>query len=376
MIFKERYEIKNKLGRGGYGEVFKVFDKKDGNFYVLKSIAKNPKENEYDFINNYKNEINIMKRIKSDYIVKLKENFYDEYYKSYCIVMELYDTDLSKILKQYKPKGLPLNLIKKIFLQLNEVLKKMLEINYIHGDLKPENILIKYVNNDKLNFDIKLTDFRLLKNINSLKHTYSIVGTKNYCAPEIETYHYNNKCILWSLGVILYELYTNKYIFYSDNLIERENNRIKGKIIKETDNKLINKLIRKLIQIDINNRIEWKKYFEDEFFSIKNGERNGKGKEYYKDGKLKFEGEYLNGKRNGKGKDYNYFGKLEFEGEYLNGERNGKGKEYNDNGKLEFEGEYLNGERNGKGKKYNYYGELEFEGEYLNGKRNGKCKLF
>ena len=36
--------------------------------------------------------------------------------------------------------------------------------------------------------------------------------------------------------------------------------------------------------------------------------------------------------------------KLEFEGEYLNGERNGKGKEYYDNGKLIFEGEYLNGE--------------------------------
>ena len=42
------------------------------------------------------------------------------------------------------------------------------------------------------------------------------------------------------------------------------------------------------------------------------------------------------------------YGKLEFEGEYLNGERNGKGKEYY-NGKLEFEGKYLNGKRNGKG---------------------------
>ena len=36
-----------------------------------------------------------------------------------------------------------------------------------------------------------------------------------------------------------------------------------------------------------------------------NGERNGKGKEYYYDGELQFEGEYLNGERwNGKGKDF------------------------------------------------------------------------
>ena len=46
-----------------------------------------------------------------------------------------------------------------------------------------------------------------------------------------------------------------------------------------------------------------------------------------------------------------------------------KVKEYYDNGKLDFEGEYLNGKRNGKGKEYYYNGQLEFEGEYLNGKK-------
>ena len=62
---------------------------------------------------------------------------------------------------------------------------------------------------------------------------------------------------------------------------------------------------------------------------------NGTVKEYWDNGKLKFEGEYLNGKRNGKGKEYYENGKLKFEGEYLNGERNGKVKEYYyRNGKL------------------------------------------
>ena len=69
---------------------------------------------------------------------------------------------------------------------------------------------------------------------------------------------------------------------------------------------------------------------------------NGKGKEYYNNCKLKFEGEYLKGKRwNGKGKEYDKDGKLKFEGEYLNGKRNGKGKEYNRDGEVIFEGEYL-----------------------------------
>ena len=41
-------------------------------------------------------------------------------------------------------------------------------------------------------------------------------------------------------------------------------------------------------------------------------ERNGKGKEYYDDGSLRFVSEYLNGKRNRKGKEYSKYGKLVF----------------------------------------------------------------
>ena len=122
-----------------------------------------------------------------------------------------------------------------------------------------------------------------------------------------------------------------------------------------------------------------------------NGERNGKGKEYYYKGRLIFEGEYLNGKINGKWKEYNYEGELLFEGEYLNDKRSVKGKEYDDDGKLRFEGEYLDGKQSegkvyddqgnmiyemkiiiGEGTEYWYNGKLEFEGEYLNCIWNGK----
>ena len=69
---------------------------------------------------------------------------------------------------------------------------------------------------------------------------------------------------------------------------------------------------------------------------------------------------YLNGKRwNGIG--YNKNGIIECE--IKNG--NGKGKEFYFNGELMLEGEYIYGERNGKGKEYNPNIELEYEGEYL-----------
>ena len=147
---------------------------------------------------------------------------------------------------------------------------------------------------------------------------------------------------------------------------------------------------------------------------ILKGKKNGKGKEFYKNGLIKYEGEYLNGKKwnvniydiegnlkytlkNGAGiiEEYNNDGYLIFNGEYLNGERKGKGREYNYFGRITFDGEYYNGKRwngigyndkydivyelkNGNGyiKEYSAFGELKFEGEYLNGEKNGKGKEY
>ena len=126
-----------------------------------------------------------------------------------------------------------------------------------------------------------------------------------------------------------------------------------------------------------------------------NGTKNGEGKEYYNDGKLKFDGLFKKGKKwegkgftekgnedyiitkgSGKVKEYHYNNNLMLEGEYLNGEKNGKIREYYDNGKLRLEGEYLNGEKNGKFKDYFDNGKLRLEEEYLNGEKNGKCKQY
>ena len=275
MIFKERYEQQKgrPLGKGKFGQIFKVKDKKDGKLYALKYIIPDTEENINKLKDNYKEEIQLMKHIKSKYIVKLIDNFYDETYEGYCIVMELCDGNLRNILNKYKPKGLPLELINKIFIQLNDALKAMLETDYIHRDIKPENILIKYTDKNEKNFDIKLTDFGLSAVISSSIREHSQAGTLKYWAPEIDLFQYNKQCDLWSLGVLLYELYTNSYIFDFGNPEDIENNRKNG-IIKKTDNKLINNLIKQLIEVDIKKRIKWEEYFNDDFFKQNNNNKN------------------------------------------------------------------------------------------------------
>jgi len=171
-----------RIGRGQFGDVIKVIDKNDNNkLYALKFIGKRNDCNIDTLKEEYEKEIEIMKIIKNEYIVELKDYFYDESNEGYCIVMELCDGNLRDILKKYKPKGLLIDLIKKIFIQLNDGLKAMINKGYFHRDLKPENILIKYSDSNKINFNIKLTDFGLSTNeLNSSINPHSNAGTKIY----------------------------------------------------------------------------------------------------------------------------------------------------------------------------------------------------
>ena len=50
MIFKGIYEKKGRLGRGGFGDVFKVLNKNDNKLYALKGIPKKSGENEDNFM--------------------------------------------------------------------------------------------------------------------------------------------------------------------------------------------------------------------------------------------------------------------------------------------------------------------------------------
>ena len=204
-----------------------------------------------------------------------------------------------------------------------------------------------------------LTNKNLFDNIKSaylLQFIFSYMKEK----VKLESIKYNKKLQNKNeISLINYKLFSGGYIIYET--------KTQGKIYSGKTNNLL---------------------FEGEYL---NGKRNGKGKEYYDNGKLNYEGEYSNGKRNGKGKEYSDDGKLKFEGEYKNGYRwsgqgfgqfdnivyeleEGKGdiKEYlNDD--IVFKGEYLNGTKNGKGKEYDRDLNLIFEGEYLNGiKWNGK----
>ena len=82
----------------------------------------------------------------------------------------------------------------------------------VHRDLKPENILIDSINKEG-KISIKVIDFGAALFIPPHSKLYETLGTPYYIAPEVLTGTYNEKCDIWSIGVILYILLSGSVPF-------------------------------------------------------------------------------------------------------------------------------------------------------------------
>ena len=92
-------------------------------------------------------------------------------------------------------------------------------------------------------------------------------------------------------------------------------------------------------------------------------EYNGKGTEYDENGQKLYEGEFKNGKYNGKGKLFRN-GKLKYEGDFVDDKLQGKGEEFDEEGKLLYSGDFKDNNYNGYGNRYLV---RPYEGYWSNG---------
>ena len=280
--YKEIYQNLEKIGNGNFGTVFK--GTKDKKNWALKIIDKEDMRNRLR--NNY-NKDNIEKEFKIYIEDKLKNeieimricmknnnnsvHFHEFYYteKEYAIVMELCDGNLQNILNK-RNSGFNKNEVLDIIKQLNNTFKIMSENRIIHRDLKLENILIKYDDKNKSKFTVKLTDYGVSRKLLTLSqkcNTYS--GTIITMAPEILAgEEHDIKCDLWSLGIIIYQLFFKKYPYDGETEVAIYNKitKLGQKVIEKTGDEKFDNLIKKLLVKDPKKRLGWKEYFEDPIF--------------------------------------------------------------------------------------------------------------
>jgi serine/threonine-protein kinase ULK/ATG1 len=252
-----------KIGSGTYGIVYRAKDKNNGLYVAIKEIIKERFDNPQEIL---EREVEIMKKIKNENSVNLKEVI--ETNDFFYIIMDYCEYNLQTYLNQKRNDSLSIKEIKQILIQLNNTLKLMLKENIIHRDLKPNNILISLEKLDK-NI-IKLSDYGSSKEINN---TMSIAGTPLIMSPEVLNGEEDlSKTDLWSLGIIIYYMYFKEYPYNGKNEVLLLKDINSGKQLKIIDNQELNDLMKNLLKINPNERLSWEEYFNHKFFKEENND--------------------------------------------------------------------------------------------------------
>ena len=193
------YDVIKQLGKGGYGKVYEVKNKKTGELRACKHLSKLNIKN----LDKLRREIEILKKMDHPNIIRIYEVYESE--RSLYIVMEeckggeIFDRIIEHIQNKqmYSEKDAAI-----IFQQVMSCIQYCHNQNICHRDLKPENILYLNAGSEKNN-RIKIIDFGLSQASDRLK---TKVGTAYYVSPEILKGNYTQLCDIWSAGVILYIL--------------------------------------------------------------------------------------------------------------------------------------------------------------------------
>ena len=203
-----------------------------------------------------KNEIAVLKDLDHPNIVKMYEFLEDE--KRIYIVTEICKGGelFDEILNRSKFDEADASVVmKQLLYAINYCHKKKI----VHRDLKPENMLLEQ---DRDLEKIKVVDFGTSLSFDESRNLDEKLGTAYYIAPEVIKKKYNEKCDLWSCGVIMYILISGEPPF---NDPRADNDAIMKKVeigkydlssgIWKTVSKEAKDLVKKLLTYDPSERI-------------------------------------------------------------------------------------------------------------------------
>ena len=262
------YKLEKLIGAGTFGEIYEGTDVHTGQKVAIKRIKKKLLyENGSFLLNAYKKEVEIMKKCECENSIKFICDFDSD--NNLNIIMELCDKDLLVYLYERKT-AFTIDEIRETFLQLNNAFRKMRYNNILHRDLKLGNVLIKFTDESKMHFIPKLADYGFSKELSIYNTRTTHLGTPATMAPEIMmNLPYDEKSDLWSVGVMMYQLYYKEIPY--DGMTETEIlNKIRSNTpYKQPEDKYFRDLLNKIFVVNPQNRISWNEYFNHPFFTGK-----------------------------------------------------------------------------------------------------------
>jgi serine/threonine-protein kinase len=211
-MFAGRYEVKEILGAGGMGVVYRAFDRELQEPVAIKTL-KPEAMGAGAALERFKQEIRLARKIAHRNVVRT----YDlgEQNGMYYLTMEYVEGTSLKQLVVSRGK-LPVEVTLTIGKQLCRALEVAHAEGVIHRDIKPQNIVV-----DPTGF-LKVMDFGIARLANppkgkGLTEAGTAIGTPDYMSPEqLSGLELDPRSDLYAAGVVLFECLTGRLPFEAE----------------------------------------------------------------------------------------------------------------------------------------------------------------
>ncbi len=209
-----RYEIKEILGVGGMGVVYRAIDKELGETIAIKTLKSDFVAQDPTALERFRGEIRLARKISHRNVVRTHD--IGESGGVYYITMEFVEGKSLKDLIRSRGR-LPVSVVLTVGKQLARALEVAHEQGVIHRDIKPQNIVVEP------NGVLKVMDFgiaRLAERKDGVTQAGMIIGTPEYMAPEqLLGDDLDGRADIYAAGVVLYECLTGRTPFTADSPI-------------------------------------------------------------------------------------------------------------------------------------------------------------
>lgn len=207
-----RYQILRELGRGTMGIVYEAFDPKLERTVALKTVRLEAGDTEHrEFEERFQREAKSAARLNHPNIVTIHDAG-EEDGVAY-IAMEFLE---GKSLRELLDSGTPLSNddLLAYAIQMADALDYAHRFDIVHRDVKPGNIVVSSQGR------VKISDFGIAQlPSGNLTQAGTILGTPKYMSPEqVRGERLDGRSDIFSLGVILYEIFAGKAPFTGDSL--------------------------------------------------------------------------------------------------------------------------------------------------------------
>nr|WP_316771277.1 protein kinase [Streptomyces sasae] len=213
VLIAGRYRLRDAIGRGAMGEVWRAFDETLGRPVAVKLLL--PQDSDPTAASRFRLEAQTAGRLSHPHVVGVLDFGEDE--GRLFLVMELVDGDsLARVLAASGP--LPAERVARIAAQAAAGLAAAHREGIVHRDIKPANLLLD------ADGTLKIGDFGIARFLDdpgaALTATGQIVGTGLYLAPERALGRTAGPASdMYSLGCVLYQLLTGRPPFQADTAV-------------------------------------------------------------------------------------------------------------------------------------------------------------